>query len=164
MDDFNNWSKIADAFDLAQSQVIRKVAFDLQGHMQKQIRANHQIDTGFMINSVYVRTFDESTYANALEKRSTPSSKPTKSGKARRLTKRHMKNAEQMFTSLLNEVERPPDNKTAYVGVGASYGWYQNYGTSRIPARPFLEPAIEIVRPSFDEALRRIDEKLKSIS
>jgi HK97 gp10 family phage protein len=164
MEDFNNWSKIAEAFDTAQSQVVRKTAFDLQAHMQKQIRANHQIDTGFMTNSVYVRTFDESNYGLALAKLTTPSSKPTKSGKPRKLSKKKQALKARLEAAMLAEVERPPDNKTAYVGVGAAYGWFQNYGTSRQPARPFLEPAIEIVRPGFDEALRRIDEKLREIS
>lgn len=162
-ENYNNWSKIADAFDEAQSQVVRKVAFDLQGHMQKQIRANHQIDTGFMINSVYVRTFDDSTYgeghitAKKITKKMRKKAAASRSG----LTSTF---ATPYGYYLLPEVEKPPDNKTAYVGVGAEYGWWQNYGTHSQPARPFLEPAIEIVRPGFDEALRRIDEKLKSIS
>ena len=137
--DFNNWSKIADAFDEAISQVVRKTAFDLQGNMQATIRANNQIDTGFMTNSIYVRTADESTYGSISE--------PRKKGQ-----------------HALEEVEKPDDNKTAYVGVGASYGWYQNYGTTKIPARPFLEPAIETTRPSFELALSRIEDKLRQVS
>lgn len=163
MEDYNNWSKIANAFDEAQSQVVRKTAFDWLAHAQKQIRANGQIDTGFMINSGYVRTYDESTYGETLRKKTTVSSKPTKSGRPRKLSKKQrillVRSAD-----LLDEVEKPPDNKTAYLAFGAAYAWYQNYGTSHMSARPFLEPSYEIVKPSFDEALRRIDEKLKSIS
>lgn len=138
MDDFNNWSKLADAFDEAQSQVVHKTAFDWLANAQAQIRTNHQIDTGFMVNSGYVRTYDESTYTQA--------SAPLKKGQEK-----------------LPEVERPANNKEAFIGFGAAYTWWQNYGTSRIPARPFLEPSHDLTQPSFDEALRRIDEKLKSI-
>ena len=137
--DFNNWSKIADAFDEAISQVVRKCAFDLQGNMQATIRANNQVDTGFMTNTIYVRTHDESTYGNIMQ--------PVKKGQ-----------------HALEEVEAPPDNKTAYVADAASYGWYQNYGTTKIPARPFLEPAIETTRPSFELALSRIEDKLRQVS
>ena len=133
---FNHWSQIAQQFDEAISQVVRKTAFDLQGNMQAQIRANRQVDTGFMVNSVYVRTRDESTYS--------ASGEPIKKGQQK-----------------LPEVEAPLDNKTAYVGVGAAYGFWQNYGTHKIPARPFLEPAIETTKPSFETALERIDSKLK---
>lgn len=138
-ENYNNWSKIADAFDEAQSQVVRKTAFDWLANAQAQIRANNQVDTGFMVNSGYVRTYDESTYA--------ASGDPLKKG-------------QQKFP----EVEKPANNKEAYMAFGASYAWYQNYGTSRIPARPFLEPSHDLTQASFDEALRRIDEKLKSIS
>jgi phage gpG-like protein len=138
-ENFNNWSRIADAFDEAQSQVVRKTAFEWLANAQAQIRTNHQIDTGFMVNSGYVRTYDESTYA--------ASGDPLKKGQEK-----------------LPEVERPANNKEAFIGFGAAYAWWQNYGTHSIPARPFLEPSWETVRPSFDEALRRIDEKLQSIS
>jgi phage gpG-like protein len=139
MEDFNNWSKLAETFDTAQSQAVRKCAFDWLANAQAQIRANNQIDTGFMWNSGYVRTWDESTYSQA--------SAPLKKGQTK-----------------LEEVERPANNKEAYVAFGASYAWYQNYGTSRIPARPFLEPSKARTQASFDEALRRIDDKLREIS
>lgn len=45
------------------------------------------------------------------------------------------------------------------VNVGAEYGLYQEMGTSRIPARPFLGPAVEAERQNFisrlAEALNR---------
>jgi len=133
---YNHFPQIASALDDVLGQVVRKTAFDLQANMQAQIRANQQIDTGFMVNSVYVRTSDESTYAT--------SGDPVKKGQKK-----------------LDEVEAPPDTHTAYVGVGASYGYWQNYGTSRIPARPFLEPSIAQTMPAFEEALARVDSALK---
>lgn len=155
--DFNHWSEIAQKFDDAVSQVVRKTAFDLQGNMQKQIRANGQIDTGFMVNSAYVRTFDESTYGQG--KATVRYS--AKTGLATKATRKNVYKATRQ--ELLDEVAPPEDKYTAYIGVGASYGWVQNYGTHHIPARPFLEPAIETTRPSFETAMERIEEKLKSI-
>lgn len=132
---YNHFPQIANALDDVLGQVVRKTAFDLQANMQAQIRANHQIDTGFMVNSVYVRTSESSTYSNTGD-------------------------AQKKGQVKLDEVEAPPDTHTAYVGVGASYGWYQNYGTSRMPARPFLEPSVEITRPSFEAALARVEDAL----
>ncbi len=66
---FNHFNQIADALPQVLSQVVRKTAFDGLGHMQGFIRSNGQIDTGFMVNSGYVVTSEESTYqggANAL--------------------------------------------------------------------------------------------------
>jgi hypothetical protein len=51
--------------------------------------------------------------------------------------------------------EDPPSAspRTAYAGVSASYAWYQNYGTSRIPARPFFEPVNEKIAREADKVL-----------
>ena len=133
---YNHFPQIASKLDEVLGQVVRKTAFDLQANMQARIRANGQIDTGFMVNSVYVRTIDESNYGATGE--------PQKKGQKK-----------------FEEVEAPPDKHTAYVGVGAEYGYWQNYGTRFQPARPFLEPAIETTRPSFEEAVSRVEEALK---
>lgn len=42
------------------------------------------------------------------------------------------------------------------VTVGAHYGIYQEYGTRFMPAHPFLNPAIEQVRPMFLLAMRKV--------
>jgi phage gpG-like protein len=164
MEDFNNWAKIAEAFDLAQSQVVRKTAFDWQANAQAQIRANHQIDTGFMTNSGYVVTSDSSSYAEKLESITTPSTKPTKSGRPRKLGKRASAIKGRMNESMLPEIAVRPSDKEAYLAFAAAYAWWQNYGTTRIPARPFLEPSKDRTQASFDEALSRIEEKLKQVA
>jgi len=72
----NNWDKIARAIKPAAKAVVRKVAFDAEGQIKAQITANDQIDTGFMRNSVYVVTSEESTYKggeNALSETVKPS-------------------------------------------------------------------------------------------
>lgn len=42
------------------------------------------------------------------------------------------------------------------VTVGANYGVYVEWGTRFMPARPFLLPAANVVRPQFVEAMRTV--------
>jgi HK97 gp10 family phage protein len=42
------------------------------------------------------------------------------------------------------------------VTVGAEYGIYQEFGTRRMPARPFFFPAVHEVEPSFIAALSNL--------
>ncbi len=137
MKSFNHFPTIVKELDQAQSDVVRRTAFQLQAAMQTKIRANGQIDTGFMVNSVYTRTYTDSTYSGI----GAP-------------THKHVAPFEQ--------VERPPDDKTAYVAVAARYGFWQNYGTHKMAARPFLEPSVDLVRPDFEAALAAIETKLKA--
>ena len=42
------------------------------------------------------------------------------------------------------------DNELTWeVAVGAEYGIFLEHGTVHMPARPFITPAVEIVRPQF---------------
>jgi HK97 gp10 family phage protein len=50
----------------------------------------------------------------------------------------------------------PTGELSADVVVGAEYGPDLEYGTFKMPARPFVRPAVEKVRPSFNEAMARI--------
>lgn len=59
---FNNWKKIALTIPKASALTVKKVALDGQANVQNQIRANGQIDTGFMVNGVYTVTSESSTY------------------------------------------------------------------------------------------------------
>jgi len=59
---FNHFDAIAKALKPVCAQVVRKVALDCQANIQNQIRTNDQIDTGFMVNSVYVVTSNSSDY------------------------------------------------------------------------------------------------------
>lgn len=42
------------------------------------------------------------------------------------------------------------------VTVGAEYGLYVEYGTRFMRAQPFVAPSVEVVRPVFMEAMRRL--------
>jgi HK97 gp10 family phage protein len=121
----NGFDDIANKLDAALSQIVRKTALDGQANIQRHIQSNDQVDTGKMLNSVYVKTADESTYKGGED--------------------------------ILPEVEAPPDNKTAYIGVGASYAIFQNYGTRFMPGRPFFEPGIEETRQGFEAAIARVE-------
>ncbi len=138
MESFNHFPQIATELDRLQSLAVRKTAFDLQAATQAQIRANDQIDTSFMVNSVYVKTFNESTYGQIEQ--------PTKKG-----------------VEPLPEVERPANDKTAFVAMAASYAIFQNYGTKYQAGKPFLEPAIAQVMPDFQAALAAIESQLGAI-
>lgn len=60
--EFNHWSRIADALPKACGAVVRKTAADGVANIQAKIRSNDQIDTGYMLNSVYMVTNEQSTY------------------------------------------------------------------------------------------------------
>jgi HK97 gp10 family phage protein len=64
----------------------------------------------------------------------------------------------------LPEVQAPGDDQTAYVAVGANYGIYQEMGTTRTPAQPYFYPAVEAARGPFEQAMAKIEDKLKEAS
>ena len=132
-DEFNNWSQIADALAEASDQMVRKSAFDIQGGYQ----ARAKVVTGFMKNSAYVVTSADSNYGSVQQP--------------------------QKDQVLLPEVEKPDDNHTAIVAIGAEYALPMEFGTIHMPAHPALVPAVEAVRPSFEAAMGKIEDKLKEV-
>ncbi len=48
----------------ATEEALHRVALEVEGHAKVNIVANDQIDTGFMLNSVYVESRRGSTYGN----------------------------------------------------------------------------------------------------
>lgn len=42
------------------------------------------------------------------------------------------------------------------VADGVTYGIYQELGTSKMAAQPFMVPAVEAVRPGFNQAFRGV--------
>lgn len=43
-----------------------------------------------------------------------------------------------------------------FVADGVEYGLFQEMGTSRMPAHPFMRPAVEAVRPGFARAFEQV--------
>jgi HK97 gp10 family phage protein len=96
---------------------------------------NAPVQSGFLKSSIYSEFADSSTYGQGV----------------------------QGEGELLPEIDKAEDDTTAYVAVGAEYGVYVNYGTSKMTARPFVEPAVEAVRPGFESAMAKLEEKLREV-
>ena len=136
---YNRIPELSEAIHKAIGRAVRKAAFDIQAEAQRNV----PVRTGFLKSSIYVVTKDTSTYGKALNK-------AFKGG--------------HDVTRLLDEVEKPEDDETAYVAVGAEYGVYVEYGTCNMSAQPYLTPAFDAVKPAFLEALSRLEEKLVGVS
>ena len=95
---------------------VRKVAFRVEAETKQNIQQHGLIDTGAMINSVYTVIGGESAQP------------PTQ-------------------TASVDVVPLPePGNKTtAHVGPSVSYAIYHEFGTHKMPARPYLAPAVSTV-------------------
>jgi len=48
------------------------------------------------------------------------------------------------------------DDLNQIVGTNVEYSIYQEFGTVKMPAHPFLIPAAETVKPEFEKALREL--------
>ncbi len=128
MNEFNHFDEVADALPGILSKVVRKTALDIQSDAQSLAPR----DTGFLANSIYVKTSKDSTYSQVEQ--------PTKKD-----------------ASLLQEVESPPDDQTAYVAVGANYGIYVEYGTVHQSPQPYLTPAVEAGQEALEKAASAIE-------
>ena len=132
---FNHFPALAKALDKTLGEIVSSTARSGESNVKDQIQANQQVDTGFMLESVYHVTVDESTYGQG--------------------------GAPPGDSYLLPEVARPEDAMTAYFASGANYSIYQNYGTRFLPPRPFWEPGVEKTRKDFEDDLSKIENALK---
>lgn len=131
-DGFNHFDDVASALPDILSKVVRKTAFDVQSDAQSLAPR----DTGFLANSIYVKTSKDSTYSQVEQ--------PTKKD-----------------ASLLEEVDTPPDDQTAYVAVGANYGLYVELGTIHQAPQPYLTPSVEAGQTALEKAASAIESMLK---
>jgi HK97 gp10 family phage protein len=72
---FNNWSNIADMLIPACTEAVDSTAKAGKVHIQDQIKANNQVRTGAMLNSVYASTPMGSDYQGGQDM--LPEEKPT---------------------------------------------------------------------------------------
>lgn len=103
--------------------------------IQAAAQAQAPVLTGFLKSSIYTVTHNESGYGEI-----------------------------QGDGPLLPEVDKPPDDQTAYVAVGAEYGIYVELGTSKMAAQPYLLPAADFVRPAFIMAMEHLEDYLKGLA
>ncbi len=101
--------------------------------IQAEAATRAPVATGFLKNSIYVVTSDSSTYG-----------------------------AQGTAAAMLPEVPAPDTDTEAIIAIGAPYGIYVEYGTVRMAAQPYLVPAAEAVRPSFEAAMRRLEAAMAS--
>lgn len=132
MSEFNHFDEVASALPDILSKVVRKTAFDIQSDAQSLAPR----DTGFLANSIYVKTSKDSTYSQVEQ--------PTKKD-----------------ASLIEEVDTPPDDQTAYVAVGANYGLYVELGTIHQAPQPYLTPAVEAGQEALEKAASAIESMIQ---
>ena len=115
--------------DFAQ-QALAKIAFDIEASAKDNVTDMGAIDTGALKNSGYTSTPDSSTYPSAV------------SG-AQGL------NPDANFAP---EV-RPAHALEVVIGFSAGYALYVDFGTAKMPGRPFFSQAVYGAKPTIDRLL-----------
>ena len=121
----NDFGKLTAAALREVDKAVRKAAFDIE----REAKLLAPVDTGFLRASIYTVTQGRSGFKV---------SSATASGAAQR--------------TLFNQVA-VTNPYEAVVAVGAEYGIYLEYGTSRNRAQPYMTPAVQKVNPSFEKAV-----------
>lgn len=125
---YDRFPEIAVGLEKAISQVVRKAAFDIQAYAASIA----PVDTGFLKSSIYVVTKAASTYGIGV-------ANPPQGA------------------FMMDEVPTPNSDQEAIIAVGANYGVYLEFGTVHMDAQPYMTPAAEAIRPSFEAALSQIE-------
>jgi len=132
---FNNWFKIADALVPASAEVVKDEVFFCADAIKAQIEANGQVVTGFMRDSVYAATVNESSYGQGV--------------------------APPKGAYRLPEV-KPANDQQGVVGVAANYGVYQDLGTRYMPAHPFFDAGLAQGAAHYDTAMATMEARIKA--
>lgn len=127
MPSFNHFSDIAKAL----TPLLHTAVTNTAKGIVSDFSANCAYDTGFMSESGYVVTSDESTYGQGME--------PIREG-----------------AHLLPEVEAPADETTSIVAVGANYTAFVELGTRFQSAQPAFYPAVDRSIPTFEVELNKV--------
>jgi hypothetical protein len=134
-----NWyaEKVTAIFVEASMKVLCDLAFIGEGDTKVNITDNDQVDTGFMVNSVYAVTPGKSSYGNT---------KPTGEYEQKEKT---AEGEVIMAHRVRAESVQLPNDQTVAVAVAAEYAIYQEM------AKPFLFPAIEGLAKKFNGVVER---------
>ncbi len=128
----------------AARQAVVKACLDTEAEAKMQATAKDIVDTGALRASIYVDAPGRSNYefsaARAKAEAAKGSIKHRKSGKAK---------PKQIEVFGRIRLEQKSGCATGLCGVGVTYGIYNEMGTVRMAARPFMLPAREKVTPNF---------------
>jgi len=114
--------------DTNADKIVRKLAFDVEAKA-KQLAP---VDTSALENSIYTVTSKSDDYSQA-------------SGKA-------MGKAWTQGGRITETEPHPkPDKGEARVGPCVGYAAYQEFGTSKMAAHPYMIPAVESVKQKFED-------------
>lgn len=120
---FNHWGKLALDLKPACQEIVKQVAFEIATDARFLVPK----DTGFLNDSIYVGTWDDSTYGAG--------------------------GMSPPGDSYLLPEEPVPNDMSAIVGVAANYGEYVEFGTRFMTAQPYFYPAMEWGSRSLDAEL-----------
>lgn len=126
--DTKDLDRIIKDADTNADKIVRRLAFKGAGYAKQ----NAPVATSALVNSIYVVTNKSDDYASASGKAMGAAWK--KAGEIRE-TEPHPK----------------PDNGEARFGPCVNYAEYQEYGTSKMAAHPFMTPAFEKLRKEFQD-------------
>lgn len=139
---FSRFKEVRDRFPAEVARIRKATALQIDGLIKRNIVASDIIDTGFLLNSVYIADEDGSSYASAQSAASSRNAAGT----------------------MAPEVE-PGDGETV-VGMGAAYaapiefGAHNEDGSVRTDARPFFIPAVEEGRALYLANMQKLKDKL----
>jgi hypothetical protein len=121
MEEYNHLPQLIEALHKAMSEHVTKTAHEVRaGAVQRSPDRS-----GFLESTIYLVTHDASTYGQGVQQ-------PPEDA------------------SLLPEVDKPENDQTAYIAVGADYGLYVELGTVHDAAHPYLIPAADAARSAFE--------------
>jgi len=119
-------AQVVAAIERATNKVLRQIAFQGEALTKVNINTNDQIDTGFMINSVYAKAPNDNNFSDA---------------KAR---------AEARNPDAQMSPEIATGTNEALIAVGAEYAVYQEAHKS------FLWKAVEQLRAEFPQIVKTV--------
>lgn len=152
----DNSAALAALIQRAAMKGLAEAGFKVQAKAMDNIRSNEQIDTGAMLNAVYVETPDENTRAQvvaaALEKHRAAGSEAQAAPAPPPVAEDEVRIAEAMEYGIYQEM-----GVLRTVTVDGEV-----FGQAGMGARPYLGPAGEEVRKEVPEIVKRhIDKALK---
>lgn len=148
MDSFNHFLNMGTGLNAALKQLVEDTAYNVEAIAY----INAPKDTGFLADSIYTVTKTKSSYGQG-------GTKPRYKHNAVKPRRTKLDT-----TLLLPEIDKPDDNFTAYVAVGAQYGVYLEFGTRFMPAQPYFFQAVETAGPYFENEARKIEDKLREVA